>query len=179
MSIAPPSKYARWEIERRFLLRDGLPDGLSARPSSDIVDRYIEGGRLRLRRMQTGDEIEHKLCKKYPSDRMSAGLITNVHLTPEEYAVLLALPGHDLRKRRSRIDVDGHTFAVDVFGGALDGITLVEVETTSPDAAAAITPPPWVGCEVTDEAAFTGGHLAVADPAAVRERVRILMGRGE
>ena len=48
------------------------------RTPSDIADRYIIGGRLRLRRMQTGGEIEYKFCKKYPTDQTSAGLITNV-----------------------------------------------------------------------------------------------------
>ena len=174
MPIAPPSKYARWEIERRFLLRDGLPDGIDVRTPSDIADRYIIGGRLRLRRMQTGGEIEYKFCKKYPTDRTSAGLITNVYLTRDEYAVLAALPGHDLLKRRYRIDVDGQTFAIDVFGGALEGVVLIEVETTTPEASAAIAPPHWAGCEVTDDVTFTGGHLAVADPTSVRDRLSAL-----
>jgi hypothetical protein len=44
-----PSKYARVEIERRFLL-EGVPEGEDVLVVHEIDDRYLDGTRLRLRR---------------------------------------------------------------------------------------------------------------------------------
>ena len=44
-------KYARFELERRFLVKQ-LPEGVGSGRSWQITDRYIKGTQLRLRRMQ-------------------------------------------------------------------------------------------------------------------------------
>ena len=63
-------KYARVEFERRWLV------DASARPPLDglsftlIEDRYIEGTRLRLRRMARGARTVLKLTKKYEDEAL-------------------------------------------------------------------------------------------------------------
>ena len=82
-------KYARWELERRFLLAR-VPEEVDRRAASLIVDRYIDGTRLRLRRIepQDGGEPTYKLGQKEapdPSD-FSRTTITNIYLSAEERA---------------------------------------------------------------------------------------------
>lgn len=165
-------KYARWEIERRFLVRPDHGVALETLPFSDITDRYIDGARLRLRTMRTGDVVEYKLGKKYPPLRTSAGAVTNIYLTPEEHAVFAALPAHTIEKRRYRTRDRGQLFAIDCFQGALAGLILAEAETEDEASAAALDLPDWLGPEVTADEAFTGGALCRANPVAVLNRAR-------
>ena len=72
-------KYARREIERRFLVRELPPELMDSR---HICDRYITGTRLRLRRITIGDEYVWKLTQKVrrqPDDPYDVA-ITNVYL---------------------------------------------------------------------------------------------------
>jgi len=83
-------------------------------------------------------------------------------LVPEVFAALWPLAeGRCLDKTRYEVRVDGGIAEVDVFGGALDGLCLVEVEFDSEEEMAAFVPPAWFGDEVTDDDRFTNAHLAV------------------
>ena len=57
--------------------------------------------------------------------------------------------GRRLEKRRHRVPLGDVVAEVDVYGGALDGLLVVEVEFPSEAAAAAFVAPPWFGEEVT------------------------------
>ena len=73
-------KYAHWVAERRFLVDAGrLPARLGR--ARRIEDLYIEGGRLRLRRvteLSTGEQT-FKLAKKYAPDNPLIGLPNVIH----------------------------------------------------------------------------------------------------
>ena len=147
-------KYGRVERERRFLL-DAVPalpfDGRYA-----ILDRYLTGTRLRLRRMEQDDgTVDYTLARKLPPHAPGALVMGNLYLSGTEYALLRQLPGSDLEKMRHYAG----PWAVDVFGGALAGLILAEIEGDDAGLLAALEPPfPYVR-EVTDEPTFTGGHL--------------------
>jgi CYTH domain-containing protein/CHAD domain-containing protein len=68
--------------------------------------------------------------------------------------------GRCVEKTRHRVPVGPHTAEVDVFGGALEGLWLVEVEFDSEEDLARFEPPPWFGPEVTDDLRYTNAHLA-------------------
>jgi len=104
--------YARFELERRFLL-ERLPDGLDE--GSLLVDHYVTGTRLRLRRVE-GPEPQYKLSQKEaPSPPDYATMtITTLYLSRAEYDTLSVLPGKELRKRRYRLD----PYSIDVFEAA-------------------------------------------------------------
>src|SRR5439155_5953621 len=129
-------KYARFELERRFLV-EHLPDGLAEDRGWRITDRYIKNSHLRLRRMEPlhGGETVFKLGQKQapsPSD-FSRMTITNIYLSPSEYAVLAELPALELHKRRHSVEEGERIFSVDVFDTPLAGLVLAEVgfETTN------------------------------------------------
>lgn len=152
-------RYAHPECERRWLL-DGPPPGLVA--PRDIVDRYLDGTRLRLRRVGgTGDEPSlYKLGQKVRADLddPSAVMLTNIYLDEDEYDRLLVLPAAELHKTRHELERDDDRFAVDVFGGELDGLVLAEIE-LDPDTPPTL-PPPRAVADVTTDDRFSGGRLA-------------------
>ena len=156
----PKLKYAWVERERRWLCTN-LPAGLAGRAEA-ITDLYVTGTRLRLREAVPldGGPTMRRLGRKAdvnPSTR----LLTSIYLAPEEFALLSGLPGRIIRKTRHHFETaDGVLMAIDLFEGALAGLIMAEAEFDSAEAMAAFTPPAFVGREVTEDAAYTGGALA-------------------
>lgn len=156
-------KYAIAECERRFLL-DGVPDGASN--PRRIVDRYLDGTRLRVRLISTPDGalLERKLGHKR---REGPGPVhvwhTSLYLDEAEQEILSSLPGHVLTKTRWTIQLGDHTGSVDVFESALAGLALLEVDLGDLARLASFEPPEWAGAEVTHDEHFTGASLARLD----------------
>ena len=167
---APPgkaTKYARFEYERRFLLAE--QPAATRTQIVDILDRYIVGTRLRLRRVQpvppAGQPPTFKLTQKVPADDGGPGLITNTYLSASEYDLLATLPAAVLAKRRHSIPPLG----VDVFGGPLTGLVLAEAEFDTDGECRTFEPPHFVIAEVTIDPRFTGGRLAVTSTEELGE----------
>lgn len=150
--------YARTERERRFLVRPNAPKGRLPRL---IEDRYLDGLRLRLRRVTGDGRTVHKLTQKVRPEEHdpSEVLLTNMYLSPDEYERLAQLPGHDLVKTRTVVP----PFVVDEFHGRLTGLRLAEVEVH--DLKQPLDLPDWLGPEVTTDDRYSGGRLAVTDGA--------------
>jgi CYTH domain-containing protein len=162
------STYARVEIERRFLLA-GVPDDADVVAVNEIDDRYLDGTRLRLRRMaQVGGPTQLKLTQKVPDPdpdgRGRQGELTTLYLSEAEHAALARIPAAALSKSRLSIA----PYGVDVFHGELAGLVLAEVEFASVEAAAALRPAAFCRAEVTADPRFAGGALARATRGEVR-----------
>ena len=97
--MAVSLKYAVVERERRFLVLS-IPDGVV--DVQLIVDRYVDGTRLRLREVRRPDgTVVRKLGHKVRlGDGPAEVACTNLYLDDEEWRVLRALPARELRKRR-------------------------------------------------------------------------------
>ena len=163
-------KYAKLENERRFLVSK-CPD-LSKAPSRLIDDVYLSDTRIRVRAITHQDGVrELKLCKKYGLTVPESGPVVNVYLTPREHAIMAALPGRPLRKRRYGIAWSGVNFGVDVFEGGLAGLILCEAEADTLDAVRCIEFPPWATREVTADFFFSGGNLAQVTAEALGKRL--------
>ncbi|GAA1933909.1 hypothetical protein [Kitasatospora viridis] len=155
-------KYALVERERRFLL--AAPPAVAAVTATRrITDRYLDGMRLRLRRVEhlEAGTWEFKLTQKVPAGGTGAvqGLITNMYLTRAEYDRLTVLPAVELSKTRYAAGSVG----VDVFEPPLHGLVLAEAEFGTDEEAASFRPPEGTVAEVTDDARFTGGRLVRAE----------------
>jgi CYTH domain-containing protein len=160
LQVQSPSRYARIERERRFLL-DTFPSTANVVRIRRIADRYIEGTGLRLREQtDDGGPSVFKLTQKVPVQASGAqqGLITSMYLTKDEFGVLAQLPAKNLGKTRYSMP----PFGIDVFEGTLEGLLLAEAEFDSPTAAAALTLPSFILREVTADDRFTGGQLVRA-----------------
>lgn len=156
----PKLKYAYVERERRWLCAR-LPDAEIVSADA-ITDLYIDGSRLRLReaRPLDGGPVMRRLGRKGDVDATHR-LITSIYLSESEFALLAGLPGRCIEKVRHRLaPIDGRTFGVDVFAGALQGLVLSEKEFESDDEMATCPHPPFALREVTDDPRYAGGWLA-------------------
>lgn len=159
MAVKLP-KYAHWVAERRFLVDPAKLPELDPSAARLIEDLYIDGGRLRLRRIThtaTGEQ-EFKLGKKYAPDNPLIGPMTNLYLDAEEYAVLQALPGRRVSKERYKIGA----FVIDIFRPPFEGLVTAECEASNRMAALRFDVPEWCVREVTTEVEYTGWSLAQA-----------------
>ena len=159
-----PLKYARIEEERRFLL-ESIPENLSAVESFNrVIDFYIPGTRLRLRRIESssGEALVFKLGQKYetPDQKSHQIIMTNIYLNEAEYQALAVLGGSTLTKRRYPNHYDGHYYSLDVFEGNLDGLVMAEIESQPGVDITSLPVPEFATREVTDDPLFTGGELA-------------------
>jgi CYTH domain-containing protein len=163
------SKYARIEIERRFLL-EGVPEAAEVLAVHEIGDRYLDGTRLRLRRMaRVGGPTQLKLTQKLPDpDGARQGALTTIYLSEAEHAAFARLPAATLSKSRLSIA----PYGVDVFHGELEGLYLAEAEFATVEDAAALVPAAFCRAEVTADRRFTGGELVRASGEQVREWAR-------
>jgi CYTH domain-containing protein len=159
-----PLKYAQVERERRYLVR-AVPDGVSY--VDEIEDAYIEGTRLRLRRVTSQGEVMRKLAHKIrlgPGPREVAS--TSLYLDDAEWDQLCTLPVRRLRKRRHHVVREGYDFAVDEFP---DGTLLAEFDDGDEKTTSV---PPWleVVADVTDDEEWTGAGRAAraVDPHLVQ-----------
>jgi CYTH domain-containing protein len=150
-------KYAKIERERRFLLAE-FPNNAKVIRTRRIIDRYIHGTTLRLRKLIDEDgSTTFKLTQKIPARNSGGqqGLIVTMYLTEAEYGVFEQLPAHPLTKTRHSIP----PFGIDVFNGELEGLILAEAEFDSAAAAEALIIPSYISREVSDDERFTGGYL--------------------
>ena len=104
-----PSRYARLEDERRFLVAV-VPDGATS--PRHIEDRYVTGTRLRLRRATDERGSVLKLGHKRRCDEGRPSTVrhttvwhttmwhTTMYLDDSEYAKLTSLDARTLQKRR-------------------------------------------------------------------------------
>ena len=148
-------KYGRIERERRFFLHEVPP--LPFDRKYHVVDRYLVGTRLRLRRMEdSSGTIAYKLARKLPPHAPGAGIMGNLYLDRAEYELLHALPAGEIRKH---LQYAG-TWRIDIFEGPLEGLLLAEAEVETDAELAALKPPFSFIAEVTEKRFFSGGSLA-------------------
>lgn len=158
-------RYAHEEREQRWLLT-AVPAGV--REPVEIVDRYIERSRLRLRRVDGPGRSVFKLGQKVRrGDTPEVVMLTNLYLSEDEFEVLRALPARELRKRRWQLHVDGRRFAVDELHGPLEGMILAEIELNVDEPLLDL--PPFEATEVTWDDRFSGGRLAGASVVEVAD----------
>ena len=148
-------KYAVVERERRYLLAS-LPEGVVS-PQA-IVDRYVNGTRMRLREVRQDDgTVVRKLGHKVRlGEGPEAIACTNLYLDEDEWALLADLPARLLRKKRYLLHRDGLTVAVDEHE---DGSLVAEIDDGDEPSTHV---PEWLDVvrEVTADEQWTGARLA-------------------
>jgi CYTH domain-containing protein len=148
------------EIELTFLPKT-LPAGLKSGASKEMFDLYLPEGSPRcwLRVTKRGDKME--ITKKIPVDGVDSSRMheLNLPLSPEEYATLITLPGKRVEKTRYYYHEKDVDYEIDVFGGDLTGLVMVEVEFASVEEKNAFTSPDWCLCDISHEKLKAGGML--------------------
>jgi adenylate cyclase len=147
------------EIERKFKV-EALPQHLLG-PGSAIRQGYLSvaPAEIRLRAQDGG----HGLTVK------SLGGLRRVEvalpLTPEQFDELWPLATAFVEKTRHRAELDDAVADLDVYGGKLEGLLIVEVEFGSEEQAGSFAPPDWFGDEITEDSRFRNAALAQAERA--------------
>jgi hypothetical protein len=147
------------EIERRWLADLGEIGSLDGMARRMIDDLYIEGTRLRLRRVvEPNGERIFKLGKKYGKRSPRVEPITTLNLTEAEYTRLAILPGRRVSKQRLVLA----SGSLDLYPRhEPDPLAIFEVEFPNEAAAELYRPPPFVTREVTGDPAYSGYTLAL------------------
>jgi len=152
-------KYSAMEIERRWLVDLSLAMDLSCASFRKIEDLYIEGSRLRLRKITECDGgCIFKLGKKYGKSSTASEPVTTLYLTEAEHVRFSKLPGAATLKRR--YSVAGG--AIDIYQRPRPGLAVFEIEFHDEESATSYRPPPFVTREITGESSFSGVSLAEA-----------------
>jgi CYTH domain-containing protein len=174
-TIVPESKYARLELERRYLLQD-LPEGLTrASPHVQITDNYITGTRLRLRKVR--DPLTNKWTVKFTqkfainSKDLSRTLITNTYLNAQEAEILSVFEANEIRKNRYPFEYEGRKFGIDMFLGDLFGLVLAEISFDTDEDLESSSKPQFALVEVTNNELFSGGKLCELTFADIKEEI--------
>jgi adenylate cyclase len=147
------------EIERKFLVPEPPPD-LGRWPSTRIEQGYLavgaDGTEARVRRR------DGKATLTVKGGRGRSRAEEEIAIDDERFERLWPLTqGRRIEKTRYVIPAAaGRELEVDVYGGALAGLTVAEVEFAGEDEASAFEPPDWFGREVTDDARFKNQRLA-------------------
>ena len=143
------------EIERKFLVEGDFEQQAVA--SYHIAQGYIAGSDSLTVRVRVRDD-EGFLTIKGRSD--ASGLERDEWEWPidaTEARALLSFSRGTIDKRRYIIPYEGHTFEVDRFYGANEGLIVAEVELSSRDEAFAR--PQWLGREVTGDVRYYNSQL--------------------
>jgi CYTH domain-containing protein len=161
---AGEGRYAHVEREQRWLVA-GVPDGCGR--GSEIVDRYIRGTRLRLRRAETRGEVVFKLGQKVRVDPADPEVVklTTIYLSHDEFDTLAVLPAGEVSKTRWTLEWGNMTVAIDEFHGRLRGLVLGEAELDP--GAELLALPAFAVRDVTHDDRFSGGALALGTDAEI------------
>lgn len=143
------------EIERKFLVAGDYKQ--AAVSSSHIVQGYIGRTPSLTFRIRLRDERGY-LTVKGRTD--AAGMSRDeweYEIPAADARELLAHSDGSIEKRRYMVPAGRHTFEVDEFFGANEGLTMAEVELSSPDEA--FERPAWLGEEVTGDKRYYNSQL--------------------
>ena len=140
------------EIERKFLVkRDGAFKKFAS-SSSDIAQGYmnVKGATVRIR---LRDDKAYLTIKGPSKDGGVSRYEFEREIPTEDAREMLKLcRGGLVEKTRYLVPYKGHTFEVDEFKGANEGLLFAEVELSSEDEA--FEKPDWLGPEVTVDRHF-------------------------
>lgn len=145
------------EIERKFLVKHGGAHRRAATSVSHIQQGYIpaEGATVRVR---IRDEKAYLTIKGHSVNGGMTRYEFEKEITLDEATHLMQLcRGDVIDKHRYLVPCGSHTFEVDEFHGANDGLVMAEVELGSEQEA--YDKPDFIGPEVTGDPRFYNSHM--------------------
>lgn len=147
------------EVERKFLVSSTAWRSL-AEADIRILQFYLATAPGRTVRIRISDGASAKLTLKFggSSARERDEFEYSIPLA-EAMEMLEFAIGHVIEKTRHHVRHRGYLYEVDVFGGALAGLVVAELET--PEDVPDEMLPDWLGREVTGEQKFYNASLAL------------------
>ena len=153
------------EIERKFLIKSLPSDILSECEFAEIEQSYLDFGEdgepeRRIRKL-----TKNGLSEYFYTEKGSGDLCRE----EEEYAISEysyqklkdATISSVVEKTRYYLSItSGLTAEIDVYGGSLEGLRVVEIEFSSLEESESFTPPEWFGEEITYDKKYKNKNLA-------------------
>ena len=148
------------EIERKFLVKGDFRQEIHA--SSHIVQGYLSVNRLNSVRVRIRDDKGYITVKGKSTNGGLSRFEWEKEISAQEALDLLTLaePGTIDKTRHLVKNTDGvHTWEVDEFHGANEGLTMAEIELSSEDDT--FDKPEWLGEEVTGDPRYYNSSLRI------------------
>lgn len=143
------------EIERKFLVAGDYKQ--AAVSSSHIMQGYIGRTPSLTFRIRLRDERGYLTVKGRTDEAGMSRDEWEYEIPAADARELLAHSDGSIEKRRYMVPAGRHTFEVDEFFGANEGLTMAEVELSSPDET--FERPAWLGEEVTGDKRYYNSQL--------------------
>ncbi len=150
------------EIEKTFLAKY-LPTDLKNFPAKEMLDIYVgtEMPHPDLRIRKNGDKYEFTRKSPISESDVSVQKETTISLSKNEFDDLSFTRGKKIQKTRYLYKLaTGEIAEIDVFGGDLSGLVVVDIEFSSENGKNDFSMPDFCLVEVTQEDFIAGGMLA-------------------
>ena len=145
------------EIERKFLVvGDDWRSAVSS--STRIVQGYLASTPEVTVRVRVRAERAYLTIKGRSSGISRSEYEFDIPVADAEAMLTDLAQGPVIEKTRHLLEVDGHTWELDVFAGANEGLVMAEIELGSADEQ--FTVPSWAGRDVSDDARYYNVNLA-------------------
>ncbi|UVK55922.1 CYTH domain-containing protein [Mesorhizobium sp. AR02] len=146
------------EVERKFLVSSTAWRGL-VEADIRILQFYLATAPGRTVRIRISDGVSAELTLKFGSRGRERDEFEYPIPLAEAVEMLDFAVGRVIEKTRHHVRHRGYLYEVDVFGGALAGLVVAELET--PEDVPDEMLPDWLGREVTGEQKFYNASLAL------------------
>ena len=152
------------EIEKKWVIdKDKIPYDLSKADKFEIVQTYINyAPEIRVREITNNGHTWYMMAiKRYVNEDALIREESDFYITKEEYDSTVG-KGLDntIYKTRYQLDVEGLTYAVDIFKENLEGLAYLEIEFENEEQANSYEVPDWVIKDVTNDRRYKNQELA-------------------
>lgn len=152
------------EIEKKWVIdKDKIPYDLSKADCFEIKQTYINyTPEIRVREIKNNGVVWYMMAiKRYVNDDALTREESDFYITQKEYESTVG-KGLDntIYKKRYQFEVDGLTYAVDIFEGDLEGLAYLEIEFESEELANSFETPDWIIKDVTNDRRYKNQELA-------------------
>jgi len=144
------------EIERKYLVEGDSWRGQIV-SATRIVQGYLARGDVTVRARIRGDRA-YLTVKGRSQGIARSEFEYEIPVADAETMLAELADGPVVEKTRNLVEVGGHTWELDVFAGANEGLVMAEIELA--DADEQFDLPQWAGAEVSDDPRYYNVNLA-------------------
>lgn len=163
-------------IRQKAFLIEALPEPLTpADKHLQIFDNYIEGTRIRLRKVRMPEtkrwtwSLEQIFpCSEGNFERVK---ISRFVLNEAEYETFKIFEGREIRKNRYFYDLDGIGFEIDIYLGRLWGLNIAKVYFETKAEQMNFKLPEFAVLEITNDEFFAGESLVEKEFRDIQNRL--------
>ena len=144
------------EIERKYLVKDGVKDILTSLKPIRIIQAYLVNEKLKSVRIRIADNLAFITIKNVVSGLTRKEFEYEIPKNEAEH-IIQTFGLKVLTKDRYHVMHDSKLWEVDVFSKQLKGLIIAEIELNNEKEKVEL--PDWIDIEVTHDASFLNANL--------------------